>query len=540
VTDSKGRVTSSTDTPIAITESQVTNLTTDLAAKLPLAGGTMTGSIDLNGNALNNVTKLDMDGLTGATSATRFVGGTSAGAPTTGTFAIGDFVIDQTAMVWICISAGSPGTWAPSSYLDLINRSANGTAAIGEITYCTGSGGFTVTLPAGAPDGSIYQIINNANSAVSIKGGSSSIKIAGTNYGGGVSYSVAVNGSYAFVYYSGSWYCTATNDIGDMVNYSDVSLSKFAAPTSALSAGSQKITNLANGTASSDAVNFSQIPTSLPPSGSAGGDLGGTYPNPTLATLSPSPAGSYGSTLLIPAITVDAKGRVTAVSTNTVNDTTKLRLDGTSTMAGNIAMGGNRVQNLGTPQTNYDAARADSAGGLSIPPGLLYSDKAHTWDPTVSNTSFSVTSQVVYWSAIHIPYRMTISQITNAVQTGATQATTSRYELGIYSSTALLATTGDLTSVFTGLTGVLTWSLTSSVTLEPGIYWIAFLWTGSAGAPALYSQAGTTLHQGGIANSTTSLVSRAQSLSGRSSLPANFSGISTIAASIRAIWGGVR
>lgn len=50
-----GRITSASNTSIQLTESQVTNLTTDLstltisvAAKLPLAGGTMTGDINLN------------------------------------------------------------------------------------------------------------------------------------------------------------------------------------------------------------------------------------------------------------------------------------------------------------------------------------------------------------------------------------------------------------------------------------------------------------------------------------------------------------
>lgn len=50
-----------------------------------------------------------------------------------------------------------------------------------------------------------------------------------------------------------------------------------------------------------------------PPTGAAGGDLVGTYPNPTLAIINP-PAGTYGSSTAIPTFTVDAKGRVTAAS----------------------------------------------------------------------------------------------------------------------------------------------------------------------------------------------------------------------------------
>lgn len=54
-------------------------------------------------------------GLTGATAATRYVGGTSSGAPASGTFATGDFIIDQTGKAWVCTASGTPGTWAQLS-----------------------------------------------------------------------------------------------------------------------------------------------------------------------------------------------------------------------------------------------------------------------------------------------------------------------------------------------------------------------------------------------------------------------------------------
>lgn len=62
-------------------------------------------------------TSVAAGGLTGAVAASRYAGATVSGAPQTGTFAVGDFVIDQSGAIWICTAAGSPGTWGQSGAL---------------------------------------------------------------------------------------------------------------------------------------------------------------------------------------------------------------------------------------------------------------------------------------------------------------------------------------------------------------------------------------------------------------------------------------
>lgn len=78
-------------------------------------------------------------GLTGATATSRYVGSTALGAPVSGTFSTGDWVIDQTGVIWVCISGGTPGTWAtppavPNGYqpyaypINMVNNAAFTTA----------------------------------------------------------------------------------------------------------------------------------------------------------------------------------------------------------------------------------------------------------------------------------------------------------------------------------------------------------------------------------------------------------------------------
>lgn len=84
-------------------------------------------------------------GLTGATAATRYVGATASGAPASGTFAVGDFVIDRTGSAWVCTVAGSPGTW--------VQLGAGGGAALRDLLHV-----YTITgaIAGGADNPNIF------------------------------------------------------------------------------------------------------------------------------------------------------------------------------------------------------------------------------------------------------------------------------------------------------------------------------------------------------------------------------------------------
>lgn len=73
-------------------------------------GGAQLDSAPTFTGALTAAT-IGVPGTTGAPNPGKFVGVTGTGAPTSGTFAVGDFVVTQNGHMWVCTAAGTPGTW---------------------------------------------------------------------------------------------------------------------------------------------------------------------------------------------------------------------------------------------------------------------------------------------------------------------------------------------------------------------------------------------------------------------------------------------
>ena len=106
------------------------------------------------------------------------------------------------------------------------------------------------------------------------------------------------------------------------------------------------------------------------PGGNAGGDLAGTYPNPTLNTSGVA-AGTYGSATVSPQIAVDAKGRITSASNVIITGVTP---GGTA--------GGDLTGSYPNPTLNTSGVVAGTYGNASVTPQVVFDAKGRATSAT--------------------------------------------------------------------------------------------------------------------------------------------------------------
>jgi hypothetical protein len=191
-----------TQDPFAVAIPSTLGSTVDLSAlyPIPTPARPVNGLYVISVNGQSGSAQVAPYNLPGTGAATRYAGATTSGHPVSGTFAAGDFVVDQTGLFWICTVPGTPGTWVEAggggsgggSVTSVFSRTGAVTAQSGDYAVGQVTGAAPLASPAltGAPTAptagngdSTTKVATTAFVQTAVEGGSGAVASVFTRTG---------------------------------------------------------------------------------------------------------------------------------------------------------------------------------------------------------------------------------------------------------------------------------------------------------------------------------------------------------------------
>ena len=213
------------------------------------------------------------------------------------------------------------------------------TTDTGTVTSTMIANGTIVNADVNTSAAIAYSKLNLAGSITTSDIANNTILDADINASAGIALSKLATDPLARANHTGTQTASTISDFNTAVRTNR--LDQMAAPTAAVSANSQKITDLATPTVSADAANKSYVDTQI------------------ASLIDGAPT------------TLDTLNEIAAAINDTANFADTVVLKTGSTMSGNLAMGTNKVTGLGTPTTSTDAATKGYVDTVTVAPSNL-------------------------------------------------------------------------------------------------------------------------------------------------------------------------